>query len=88
MANAGPVTREFRTQTLTCLVSPRRTRVAPRSANLRLVAAGAALMVLLAVATITAVTLGASPVVFLPLAVVALLVRPAVVLHHRRSRQN
>lgn len=88
MANAGPVAREFRTQTLACLVVPRRTRVVPRPANVRLVAVGAALMVLLAVATIVAVTLGAPPAVFLPLAALALLVRPAVVLHHRRSRQN
>jgi hypothetical protein len=87
MANAGPVTREFRTQTLACLVAPKRTRVAPRPAPVRLVAVAAALMVLLAVGTIVAVSLGAPPAVFLPLALLALLVRPVVVLRHR-VRQN
>jgi hypothetical protein len=87
MANAGPVTRQFRTRSLACLVEPRRTRVSPRPAPVRLVAAAAALMVLLAVGTIVAVSLGAPPAVFLPIAALALLVRPVVVLR-QRVRQN
>jgi len=56
--------------------------------DVRLVAAGAVLMVLLAVASLAAVSAGAPAVAFLPLAALALAVRPALVLHHRRTRRR
>jgi hypothetical protein len=45
----------------------------------------ALVMVLLAVGVIVAVSAAAPAAAFLPLAGLALLVRPAVVLHHRRT---
>ncbi|GAA4557681.1 hypothetical protein [Pseudonocardia xishanensis] len=55
--------------------------------NVRLVAAGAVLMVLLSVASLVAVGAGAPAAAFLPLAALALAVRPALVLHDRRRRR-
>ena len=88
MANARPAraVREFRTWERSCL-TPGRNRVARDggpAASVPLVVGAAALMVLLAGAAIAAVAFGAPAGAYLALAGVAVLVRPAAVLVHRR----
>jgi len=73
-----------------CLVpvGSRARRVHPAPGpDLRLVACAAAAMVLLAAATLVAVSAGAPAAAVLPLAALAVLVRPALVLHARRARR-